>query len=57
MEKFGVAFTANGRNDHVTMVILHRPLAVLSFSVKLSCFALASKDRISLHHSHLCPYF
>ena len=30
IEKFGVAFTENGRNDHVTMVILHLPLAVLS---------------------------
>ena len=35
-----------GRNDHVTMFILHLPLAVFSVAVKLSSFALASKVRI-----------
>ena len=41
-------------NDHMTMFILHLPLAVSSFSVKLSSFALASKARIVLHYSHSC---
>ena len=54
-------FTANvnGRNDHVTMFVLHSPLAVLSFSVKLSSFASASKARIVLHcfHLHELIYF
>ena len=44
-------------NDHVTMFILLLPLAVFSFSVKLSSFALASKARISLHYSHQCIHF
>ena len=35
--------TANGRDDHVTTFILHLPLTVFSFSVKLSSFVLASK--------------
>ena len=35
--------TANGKDDHVTTFILHLPLAVFSFSVKLSSFVLASK--------------
>ena len=48
LEKFRITFTANGRNDHVTMFILYLPLAVFSFSVKLSSFALASKDRTVL---------
>ena len=47
-----ITFAANGRNDHVTMFILYLPLAVFSFSVKLSIFALASKSRIILHNSH-----
>ena len=48
-------FTANGGNDHVTLVILH----VFSFEVKLSSskFASASKARISLHYSHLRTHF
>ena len=37
------------RYDHVAMFILYLPLAVFSFSVKSSSFALASKARISLH--------
>ena len=46
-----MTFTANGKRKyyHVTMFILHLPLAVFSFSVKSSSFALASKARISLH--------
>ena len=40
IERFGITLTANGRNDHVTMFILHLPLAVFIFSVKLSSFAL-----------------
>ena len=50
-------FMANGRNDHVTMFILHLPLAVFSFSVKLRNFALASKARIILYYSHLCTLY
>lgn len=45
--------TAAG-NDHMTMFIFHLPLAVSSFSVKLSSFALASRARIVLHYSHPC---
>ena len=48
--------TANGRNDHVTMFSLHLPLAVISFTVKLSSFVLVSKARIILHYSHLCTH-
>ena len=39
------------------MFILYLPLAVFSFSVKSSSFALASKARISLHYSHLCTLY
>ena len=50
--------TANVRYDHATMFILYLPLAVFSFFVKSSSFALKSKARISLHCSHLCtPLF
>ena len=52
-----ITFTANGRNDHVTMFILHLPLTVFSFSVKSSSLALASKVRIILHYSCLCTNF
>ena len=45
---------ANVRYDHLTVLILYLRLAVFSFSVKSSSFALASKARISLHYSHLC---
>ena len=48
LEKFRITFAANGRNNDVTMFILYLPLAVFSFSVKLSSFALASKGRIFL---------
>ena len=46
MERFKIAFTA---------FIVHFPLAVFSFSVKLSAFVLVSisKARIILHYSHL----
>ena len=52
-----MAFTANGVNvryDHVPMFILYLTLAVFSFSVKSSSFALASKVRISMPYFHLC---
>ena len=54
IERFRITLTANGRNDHVTMFILYLPLAVFSFSVKLSSFSLASKARIILHYSNQC---
>ena len=57
MERFRVTCKTNGRNDHVTMFILHLSLAVFSFSVKLSSFALASKVRICLLYSHPCSNF
>ena len=41
-----ISFRPKGRNDHVTMFILHLPLAVFSFSVKLSSLGLASKAKI-----------
>ena len=52
-----MTFTANVRYDHVTMFILYLPLAIFSFSVKLSSFASASKARISLHYSHLSTLY
>ena len=33
-------FTANDRNDHVTMFTLYVSLAVFSFSIELSSFAV-----------------
>ena len=51
LERLTITFTANVRYDHVTMFILYLPLAVCSFCVKSSSFALASKARISLHSS------
>ena len=51
-----MTFTANVRYDHVTMFTLYLPLAVFSFSVKSSSFALASKARIILHYSHFCTH-
>ena len=57
IERLSSTFTANGRNDHVTLLVLHLQLAVFSFLVKLRSFALASKARIILHYSHLCSHF
>ena len=48
---------ANGRNEHVTMFTPYLPLAVFSFSVKLSSFALVLKDRIISYYYHLCTNF
>ena len=46
------------RSEHVTMFTLYLPLAVFSFSIKLSRFALASKVRIILrYYFHLCTIF
>ena len=42
---------------HLTMFTLHLPLAVFSFSEKLSSFALASEARIILHYFHLSTHF
>ena len=57
LERLSTTFTANCRDDHVTMFTPHLPLAVFSFSEKLSSFALASKARIILHYCHLCTHF
>ena len=57
VERFRVTFTANSRNDHVTMFILHLPLAVFSFSAHLSSFALGLRVRNILHYSQLCAIF
>ena len=46
-ERFRTKFTANGRNDHVTIFTLHFPVAVLSFLAKSSSFA----------YFHLCTFF
>lgn len=54
LERFKITFTANGNNDHVTMLALYMQLAVFSLSVKVSSFALASKIRIILHYSPIC---
>ena len=53
LKRSSTTFEANGRNDHVTMFILHLPLAVFSFSEKLSSFALELKARIILYYFHL----
>ena len=50
-ERFRTMFTANSRNDQVTMFILYLLLAVFGFSVTLISFAVASKVRIILHCS------
>ena len=42
-ERFRITFTANDRNDHVTISILDLLVADFSFSAKLSSPALASK--------------
>ena len=59
LERLRITFKANGKrqNDHVTMFILNLPLAVFSFSVKSSGFALASKARIIQDHFHLCTFY
>ena len=42
--RFRITFTANGRNDHVTVFTLYLPCtAVFSFVVELSSFALFSR--------------
>ena len=43
--------------DLVIMFTLYLPLAVFSFSVKLSSFTLVSKAEIILYFSHLCNRF
>ena len=43
-----LSITANGRNDHVTMFILHLPLAIFSFSEKLSSLALTRRYTLKL---------
>ena len=48
-----LAFTANGRSDHVTMISPHLLFTVFCFSVKVTSFVLAINTRISLHYSRL----
>ena len=50
-----ITFTANGRNDHVTMFTQHLPLAVFSFLVNFS--TLKSKATIILHYSNYVSIF
>ena len=38
LERFRISFTANGRNDHVTVFTLYLPCAVFSFVVELNSF-------------------
>ena len=45
VEKFRVTFTASGRNDRMTMFIPDFPLAVCSFSVKLSSFYVSIRSQ------------
>ena len=52
---FRTAFTANGKNDHVTMFNFHLPLTVSSISV--SGLAFAFKARTILRYSYLCTRF
>ena len=49
--------TAELTEDLVIMFTLYLPLAVFSFSVKLSSFTLVSKAGIILYFSHLCIHF
>ena len=46
IERLRMTFMANVRYDHVTMFIFYLPLAVFSFSVKSSSFALASTTEL-----------
>ena len=57
LEGFKITLKANDRKDQRTMFILHLPLDVFIFSVKLSSFALVSKVKIILHYSHLRSIF
>ena len=58
LEIFRIMFTANNSNDHVTMFILYLilQLAVFTFLVKLSGYALASKAKIILHYNFSSMY-
>ena len=57
--KLGFLQTENSKTDQKTMYIIHLPLAVFSFSVKLSTcsLALVSSASTILHYSHLCTLF
>ena len=44
--RFSIAFTANGRSDHVTMFSPRLPLNVCRFQMKVSSFALFINTRI-----------
>ena len=44
LERLRITFTTNGRNDHVTMFILHLRLAVLFLS-KIRQFCASIKDQ------------
>ena len=57
LERFSIAFTANGRSDHVTMFTPCLPLTVCRFYMKVDSFALAINTRIILHNSCILIYF
>ena len=52
--RFRITFTANGRNDHVTVFTLYLPCtAVFSFVVELSSFAFSRKHKRESQFWHL----
>ena len=47
IKEIRITFTANGRNDHVMMFILHLPLAVLSIFIDLCTHIFRKQMKIS----------
>ena len=46
LESFGIMFMVNGRNDHLTMFILHLPLAICNFGIKLISFPSSQRPEL-----------
>ena len=53
LERFSIAFTANGRSDHVTMFSPRLLLTVYCFLVMVSSFMFARSTRIILYYSRI----
>ena len=53
LERLRLAFTANGRSDHVIVISPRLPLTIYRFLVKVSSFVLAINIRIIFHHSRI----
>ena len=54
LDRFRATFTANNRNDHVTMFVPHFPLVL---SAKLSSFALTSETNFFVVFSSKYSFF